>query len=65
MGRIVGIGLWELVSELSKELLAGALKTADAALVCNLNPAESLPKQVRKGVMELPDAAVFDARHGF
>ena len=42
MGRAVGVGLWKLVGELSKELLAGALQAADTAHVWNLSPAEPL-----------------------
>ena len=40
MGRAVGVELGELVDELSKELLAGALEAADAARVSNLSSAE-------------------------
>ena len=42
MGRVVGIGLGELVGELSKEPLKGALEAADAAYVSNLSSAEPL-----------------------
>ena len=42
MGRAIGVELWKWVSELSKELLAGALDAADTAHVWNLSSAEPL-----------------------
>ena len=42
MGRAIGVELWKWVSELSKELLAGALEAADTAHVWNLSSAEPL-----------------------
>ena len=63
---VVGVELGELVDDgPSKEPLAGALEAADAAHVRNLSSAEPLWKQVHDEVVELPDAIVFDARHGF
>ena len=65
MGRADGVEVWELVDELGKEPIAGALEAADAAHVRNLSSAEPLRKQVHEKVVELPDAFVFDARHVF
>ena len=42
MGRLVGVELWELVNELSKEPIAGALEAADTAHAKNHSPAELL-----------------------
>ena len=65
MGRAVGVELPESVDELRKESLAGALEAADAAHVWDLCSAEPLSKQVHEGVVVLPGAVVFDARHVF
>ena len=42
MGRAVGIELWELVDEPSKEPLIGVLDAADAAHELNLSSAKPL-----------------------
>ena len=42
MGRVVGVELRELVDELIKEPLAGALEAADATHVSNISSAEPL-----------------------
>ena len=50
------VELWELVDELSKEPLAGALEAADAANVLNLSSADPLLDPVHEEVVELPGA---------
>ena len=65
MGRVVRVEHWVSVGDLGKGPLAGALGAAETTHVWKLSPAEPLRKQVTEEVVELPDAAVFDARHGF